>query len=424
MVGAKQYLDVLIDFLSFESSKQIIAFHNIKIYMKPSSVHRILWKQIDKKGGFHANLMSSVKRSHWINGEYVSTGTEQEKAAISSPSDDKILGEVPCASPERIDTAVRAASAALNGWRRADRAPFFAALAKELAKERAALSRLESFQSGVAIRDIDFRSLLRECAAPLPSDDPTPVGVTAVLSSRCFPLIGGATDVVRALAKGSSVVWKPAETCPLSALRFANICHNAGLPRGVLNVVLGRGDVAGCALAGHFLVTGSVVVRGSHDTVTKVTALARGAHVISETNTVYVARDGASVDVAMGAFENAGYLRSRCAVVVMPKAQAGEFLDALVVRASTRRLGHAADPRTEQGPQRSDHDVMQVTDYVKSAQLVGGWDLAFGGFKVAFASGSYLAPTVLVKNFASEDLTPERLAQQSPRGPLLHVLVS
>jgi len=401
--------------------------------LRASGRHSIYWKQAHyhHKGSysrsFVQDITSCIQFAHWINGQWAPPLHDEPTLSVASPSDDLVIGQVPCADMKRVSSAVHAASAALRHWKDMDRAPFFASLARELKNQRNELCEVEALQTGIPYSAIDIEELGKiSPGAPCSS----PVGVSAVISSCVSPLMDGARDVLRILSQGSTVVWKPHESVPLSALHFALICHKAGLPKGCLNVVLGRGNT-GDALASHFLVLGETCVRGSHTAVQAVTkaVVGRGVdpttHVVSETNTVFVSR-APSVELALESFRGSGYQRSRCATMEVPQKDAREFLTVLAEKVGQLRIGHALDPRTQYGPQRRSQDLVHIVDYVRNAQVLEGWGLVFGGFKVAMQTGAFMAPCVIAKAKKKDEecLALERVAQVSPRGPILHMLLT
>ena len=198
---------------------------------------------------------------HWINGAFSAPGAMFE---TRNPATGKVLAEVAQGSGEEIDLAVAGARAAQGKWARmggARRARVLYALARLVQKHSRMFAVLETLDTGKPIRearDIDVPLVARHfyyhagLAQLLDSEQPgfAPVGVCGAVIPWNFPLLMLAWKVAPALAAGNSVVLKPAEYTPLTALFFAEISREAGLPKGVLNIVTGDGDT-GAALVAH-----------------------------------------------------------------------------------------------------------------------------------------------------------------------------
>ena len=196
---------------------------------------------------------------HWVNGAFTAPGATFE---TRNPATGKVLAEVTQGSGEEIALAVAAARAAQSKWARrggAARARVLYALARLVQKHSRMFAVLETLDTGKPIRearDIDVPLVARHfyyhagLAQLLDSEQPgvAPVGVCGAVIPWNFPLLMLAWKVAPALAAGNTVVLKPAEYTPLTALFFAEISREAGLPRGVLNIVTGDGDTgAECA---------------------------------------------------------------------------------------------------------------------------------------------------------------------------------
>ncbi|ARJ70995.1 aldehyde dehydrogenase family protein [Paracoccus contaminans] len=184
--------------------------------------------------------------------------------AVENPATGEVIAAVTAADAAELDRAVAAATRALPGWQAlgpTGRARFLYALARAVQKRERFLSVLETIDNGKPIResrDIDIPLVARHFyhhagwAAALPAMFPgmEPVGVCAQVIPWNFPLLMLAWKVAPALAAGNTVVLKPAEQTPLTALAFAEICAEIGLPAGVLNIVTGAGET-GAALVSH-----------------------------------------------------------------------------------------------------------------------------------------------------------------------------
>ncbi len=191
---------------------------------------------------------------HFIDGHFT-TPVSGQTFPVRDPARDETLATVAQGSAADVDLAVAAARAAFEGWSKTPghvRARHLYALARHVQKRERFLSVLESLDNGKPIResrDIDIPLVARHFyhhagwAELIASEFPNhaPVGVCGQIIPWNFPLLMLAWKIAPALAAGNTVVLKPAEFTPLTALAFAEICREAGLPRGVVNIVTGDG---------------------------------------------------------------------------------------------------------------------------------------------------------------------------------------
>src|SRR5690606_9286261 len=201
----------------------------------------------------------------FINGEFVDGNGEPLKTI--NPATGEVLAEVSTVDTTDIDRAVQAARNAYEKvWRRmpgSERAKYLFRLARLIQERARELAVLETLDNGKPIkesRDVDIPKAAAHFfyhaggADKLSyagyGPDPQPLGVAGQVIPWTFPLLVLAGKIAPALACGSTVVLKPAETTPLAALVFGELCQQAGLPPGVVNIVPGAGDV-GAALVGH-----------------------------------------------------------------------------------------------------------------------------------------------------------------------------
>jgi aldehyde dehydrogenase (NAD+) len=202
---------------------------------------------------------------HFIGGAFTDP-REDALFDVENPADATLLARVGQGSGDDVDAAVAAARSAFEGWAALDghaRARYLYAIARQVQKHARFLSVLETLDNGKPIRetrDIDIPLVARHFYhhagwAQLLDRDPElrhyrPVGVAGQIIPWNFPLLMLAWKVAPALATGNTVVLKPAEYTPLTALRFAGICRDVGLPEGVVNIVTGDGET-GAAIVDH-----------------------------------------------------------------------------------------------------------------------------------------------------------------------------
>jgi 4-(gamma-glutamylamino)butanal dehydrogenase len=254
-----------------------------------------------------------------------------------------------------------------------------------------------------------------------------PVGVVAAIVPWNFPLMIGAWKIAPALAAGNSVVLKPAELASLTLLRLAELCAEAGLPEGVLNVVTGRGTVTGEALALHMDVdvlafTGSGAVgrrllqSSAHSNLKRVYLELGG----KSPNIVFADApdlDHAAKVSSFGIFRNSGQVCVAGSRLLVEKSIHGAFTQKLVEHAAKLRVGDPLNLATEAGAVASLDQLKKNLDHVAKAREEGAGVKTGGGRILEATGGYYMAPTIL------DHVTPSmRIAREEVFGPVLSVM--
>jgi len=337
-----------------------------------------------------------------------------------------------------VDLAVAAARAALPSWAGmagSERAKLLFRIARMLQERAREFAVLETLDNGKPIRETrDFD--VPTAAAHLfhhagwtdkldwvglgPS--PQPVGVVGAIVPWNFPLLMLAWKVAPALASGSTVVLKPAETTPLTALRFAELCEQAGLPAGVLNVVTGAG-ATGAALVRHpdvdkVAFTGSTAVGKDIQRALAGT----GRHLTLElggkaANIVFADApiDEAIEGIVDGIFFNQGHVCCAGSRLLVEESVHDVVVERLKQRLATLRLGDPLDKNTDLGAINSAAQLARITELVAAGEAEGAqrWsaDCALP------SSGHWFPPTVFTGVSQSS-----RIAQEEIFGPVLSVL--
>ena len=338
---------------------------------------------------------------------------------VIEPATEAVLEELPRAGVEEVDAAVENAKRAFPGWRAiapADRASRLHALADALASARDELALLEARNAGKPIADargeMDMVAATFRYYAGAPErllGDTIPVaggqaftvreplGVVALIVPWNFPLTIASWKLAPALAAGNTVVLKPAELTPLTALRFAQIAADAGIPEGVVNVVAGPGSVCGRRLVEHpdvakIAFTGSTevgrsIAAGAAATIKRVTLELGG----KSPNIVFADADleAAAAAAPMAVFGNAGQdccARSR---ILVQRSVLDRFMDALEDAVESIRVGDPLDEETQMGPLISAGQRETVSSFVDGDAPVAIRGSAPGG------PGYWFAPTVL-----------------------------
>lgn len=298
---------------------------------------------------------------HFINGRFALAG---EGFATRNPARDEILAEVTQGTAADVDAAVKAATRAFATWSRTpghDRARVLYALARLVQKHARLFAVLESLDNGKPIResrDIDLPLVARHfyyhagLAQLMGSELPgmAPLGVCGAVIPWNFPLLMLAWKVAPALAAGNTVVLKPAEWTPLTALLFAEITREAGLPKGVLNIVTGDGET-GAALVTHpgvakVAFTGSTevgrIIRRATAGTGKALTLELGG------KSPYIVFDDADIDSAVeglvdAIWFNQGQVCCAGSRLIVQEGVAARFHDKLKRRMDGLRLGDPLD---------------------------------------------------------------------------------
>jgi betaine-aldehyde dehydrogenase len=338
---------------------------------------------------------------------------------VLEPATEAVLAEVPRAGAEEADAAVARAKAAFPAWRDvapADRSKLLHRLADALAAAQEDLATLEARNAGKPIGDArgEMRMVVdtfryyagapeRNLGDTIPVSGGVamtfrePLGVVALITPWNFPLTIASWKLAPALAAGNTVVLKPAELTPLTALEFERIALEAGIPPGVVNVVAGPGRTAGQRLVEHpdvakVAFTGSTAVgrsiaAGAAQTIKRVTLELGG----KSANIVFADADlAAAAASAPGAvFGNAGQdccARSR---ILVQRSVLDDFLAEMEIAVRRIRVGDPLDEATEMGPLISAAQREAVASYVPDDAPVAIRGEAPDG------PGYWFAPTVL-----------------------------
>ncbi|GLZ29277.1 aldehyde dehydrogenase [Lentzea sp. NBRC 105346] len=370
--------------------------------------------------------------------------------ALTSPRDGAELVVLPDADEADVDLAVRRARQAFDSGPWPTLAPkerkrVLHALADAVEAHREELALLVSLEMGKPVGDallIELRTTVdtyrwyAEWADKLTGETPEvgpdalalvtrePVGVVGVVVPWNFPMTLAAWKIAPALAVGCTVVVKPSEQSPLSALRLAELATEAGLPDGVLNVVTGNGPRAGRALGRHPGVD-TIAFTGS----TEVGAAFLGYAAESNLKRVWLELGGKSPNIvlpdadldlaastaAWGVYFNQGQMCTAPSRLIVHRDVHGELLDRITARLASIRIGDPLDPATEMGPLVSAAHREHVESHIALAQAQGA-RLTFGGDRPDSLPGAYLRPAVF------DDVEPgTALSREEVFGPVLAV---
>jgi len=320
---------------------------------------------------------------HYIDGKWTTVGAESFET--KNPATGEVLAKVATASAEDVDAAVKAARAALPGWQALtghQRARYLYALARQVQKHARKLSVLETLDNGKSIResrDIDIPLVARHFYyhagwAQLRDEEfpgYEPVGVVGQIIPWNFPLLMFAWKVAPALAAGNTVVIKPAEYTPLTAILLAEIAEEIGLPAGVLNVVNGAGET-GAAIVAHpdidkIAFTGSTevgrIIRKATANTTKKLSLELGV------KSPFIVFDDADMDSAVeglvdGIWFNQGQVCCAGSRLLVQERVAERLYEKIRARMETLRVGSPLDKAIDIGA------IVDQVQYDRIASLV------------------------------------------------------
>ncbi|HQY42665.1 MAG TPA: 5-carboxymethyl-2-hydroxymuconate semialdehyde dehydrogenase [Paracoccaceae bacterium] len=370
-------------------------------------------------------------------------GTAANWFETRSPVDESLIARVALGTAATVDQAAKAAKAAFPDWagmpgdKRKAILHRIADLIEERAEEIALCECWDTgqawrFMSKAALRGAENFRFFADLAPAardgksLPTKDHLnvtsrhPIGPVAVITPWNTPFMLSTWKIAPALAAGCTVVHKPAEFSPLSARLLAEICHEAGLPPGVLNLVNGMGEGAGKALTEHPDIkaiafvgesrTGSMIMKQGADTLKRVHFELGGKNPV-------IVFDDADLDRALDAaiFMIYSLNGERCTSssrLLVQDTIAEDFHARLIERIDRIRVGHPLDPATEIGPLIHKTHFDKVTSYVEIG-CTDGATLAAGGTRVG-TEGWFIRPTLFT------GATPQmRIANEEVFGPFL-----
>ena len=375
------------------------------------------------------------------------TGGEGVAESILDPATGAEIAKVPEASREQVDAAVRAAKAAFSGWSQTtpkDRAALLLKLADRIEGDAAALAELESRNTGKplpaalndeipAIADVfrffagaartqhgalageylpGFTSMIRR----------DPVGVVASIAPWNYPLMMAAWKLAPALAAGNTVILKPSEQTPLTALKLGEYLLEL-FPKGVANIICGRGESVGAPLVGHPAVR-MVSITGDVSTGQKVLSAAAGnlkrTHLELGGKAPVIVFDDADVDAVVSGvrtfgFYNAGQdCTAACRLYAGPKVFEKLVAD-LTSAVRTLKVGVQTEAGVEMGPLISAEQRQRVAGFVERAAAQQHIAVTTGG-KVRQGGGFFYEPTVV-----AGALQTDEIVQREVFGPVVSV---
>jgi aldehyde dehydrogenase (NAD+) len=391
-------------------------------------------------------------RKMLIAGRWVESASGKTFASVN-PADGSDLAQVAEGDAEDVDRAAKAARKAFDEgpWPRmapAERERLLLRVAELIERNAKELAQLETLDNGKSLLETEnvdipqaaatfryYAGWVNKITGDTSASDPEyfhftlrePVGVCGQIIPWNFPLLMAAWKLGPALACGNTVILKPAEQTPLTALRLGELLQEAGVPDGVVNIVPGYGETAGAAIVRHPLVdkiaftgsteVGKLIHRETGDTLKRVSLELGG----KSPNIVFADADvpEAVKGALMGVFFNQGEVCCAGTRLFVQEKLHDEFAGALAKAASTMKHGPGLEVGTQVGPLVSKEQLERVTGYLDIGRREGAKVLAGGERNTApgLEKGYFVKPTVFtgVKN----DM---RIAQEEIFGPVVSVL--
>src|SRR5947207_1159350 len=388
---------------------------------------------------------------NFIGGKWIESSSAKIANNINPANTDDVIGTVRQATREEARAAFEAAAEAFHSWRRtpapargkivAQAARLMEAAKEELAEtltheegktigeSRGELQRsinVAEFCAGES-RRMNGETIFSELPSNFVYTIKQPLGVVACVTPWNFPVAIPTWKIAPALVAGNTVVFKPATLTPATAVRIVEIFEQAGVPPGVLNLILGSGSDAGDEIINHpainavsFTGANSVGIR-LYEQVSR-----RGAKCQCEMggkNPVIILEDCdmdlAVENTAQGAFGSSGQRCTATSRAVVVDKIADEFVERISKRAQSMRIGDGMDPQTEMGPSVDESQFKTVLEYLNIGREDGA-TLVCGGER---ATGNGLDKGYFVKPTVFDHVTPDmRIAREEIFGPVLSVM--
>ena len=386
--------------------------------------------------------------AHFIGGRRVRPEGEPDVVRTNPARTDQVLGRMRSADRQLVDEAVRTAAAAWPAWRNTPapaRGRVLLQAARLMEEHLEELARLIALEEGKALkesraevqRSINITEFMAgegrrfggytsasESATKFAFTTRQPLGVVAAIAPWNFPLAIPAWKVAPALIAGNAVILKPASATPANAVRLAELYREAGLPDGVLNVVVARGGEPAEVILDHPEVR-AVSITGSTATGRHITArcAARGVPVQAELggkNAAIVLADAdldlAAAGIAEGAFGSTGQRCTATSRVIVVESVADRFLERIRARAEGLRIGAGTEEETDVGPAVSAEQRRTVLEYLEIGASEGA-ERVYAGELGDLDGGHWLAPTVF------DRVRPEmRIGHEEIFGPVLSAI--
>jgi aldehyde dehydrogenase (NAD+) len=389
---------------------------------------------------------------NYINGQWVPSSSG-EWSENRNPADTRdLIGRFPQSSQDDVDEAVAAARQAFDGWRRTPapkRAEILFKLGEILIRDKQQFTADMTREMGKVLKEAggDVQEAIdctyytagegrRLHGFTTPAEMPNkfamcvrqPVGLCGLITPWNFPMAIPSWKLIPALVCGNTVIIKPAEDTPLSTYNLVKACEEAGVPPGVVNLVMGNGSVVGSRLTDHPAVR-LISFTGSTETGRLVASACADRNAICSLEmggkNAIIVMDDADVDNAVegavwGAFGTSGQRCTASSRLIVHKKVYKQFSNKLVERAKALRIGNGGDQAVDVGPVINQDAVEKIMSYIDIGQNEDGATLACGGRRLTkgdHAHGYFIEPTVFT------EVAPDmRIAQEEIFGPVTAVI--
>jgi aldehyde dehydrogenase (NAD+) len=388
---------------------------------------------------------------NYIDGQWVPSASGQTFENRNPANTDDLIGIFQHSNRKDVEAALDAARTAYESWRLVPapiRAEMLYRVAQLIAERKEQYARDMTREMGKVLNEtrgdvqeaIDMTFYMagegrRMFGQTVPSELRNkfamsvrqPLGVCSIITPWNFPMAIPSWKIIPALVCGNTVVFKPASQTPLSAVNFVKVLEDAGIPKGVVNMVTGDGSEVGTPLTSSDIVrvvsftgsthVGRIVNQAAAPTFKKVHLEMGGKNVI-------MIMDDANLELALdgclwGGFGTTGQRCTAASRVVVHEKVYGKFVEQFVARAKALKVGDGLDEKIEMGPSNSEHQLKTVMEYVAIGKSEGA-KLACGGDRLAsgaHAKGFFHEPTVFV------DVDPKmRIAREEIFGPVVSVM--
>ena len=373
--------------------------------------------------------MSEIKNfKMYIDGKWIESSSGK-KIETLNPETNKVWATVPEANENDVDKAVKAAQKAFEGsWSKLhprERAKFLRNIAEQLRSNAEHLGKIETIDTGKLFKEIktqatyiaeyyDYYAGLADKVegTVVPIDKPNmqvtttriPIGVIAAIIPWNSQMLLTAVKLAPALAMGNTVVIKASELAPVTLLEFAKLIENAGLPKGVVNVITGLGEPCGKALTTHDLVekiaftggpeTARHIIRNSADNLSQVSLELGGKSPVVLFNDAD--QENALNGITAGIFAASGQSCIAGSRLYIQSKIYDEFLDKLVKKAKGIKLGSPMDPDTQMGPLNSFKQLENIEKNIKASVEQGG-KIRCGGKRSTISNEGYYFPATIIE---------------------------
>ncbi|MCA1815551.1 MAG: aldehyde dehydrogenase family protein, partial [Acidobacteria bacterium] len=348
---------------------------------------------------------------NYIGGAWIESTSDRTAPNLNPANTDDVIGTVKLSTREEARRAVESASEAFRSWRSTpapQRGRIVARFARLLEDDKESVAQILTREEGKTVaesrgevqrainvaefcagesRRMNGETIQSELPANFAYTIKQPHGVVACVTPWNFPVAIPVWKIAPALVAGNTVVFKPATVTPATAVRLTELFAEAGIPKGVLNLVLGSGSDAGDEIVGHPAVR-AVSFTGSNGVGLKLyeQCSRRGAKVQCEMggkNPVVVLEDAdmalAVESTAQGAFGSTGQRCTATSRAIVVEEIAQEFTERIVARAQELKIGDGSDPATDVGPVVDSHQFKSVLRYVDAGREDGAEMLCGGG---------------------------------------------